>query len=247
MSKTLLILIAILFALMTAVGGKQGLKSFLSIFYNAMILLFMVYFIAWGFSPLAVTFIASVAITMILLFHVNGMNIKTKMSCGATIIALIFTFLVAFPLVSRAKIQGFNIEQLESLAFASFHIPISFATIIYCELIIGLLGAVVDVAISIATAMNELVFHEPTISRKALYQSGIKIGQDILGTMTNTLFFAYIGGFFALLIWFSVLDYSLVDILNSKIFSAELFQILIGGIGIALVIPITTGIMALKK
>jgi uncharacterized membrane protein len=82
------------------------------------------------------------------------------------------------------------------------------------------------------------------LDRKELFTSGLSIGKDILGTSTNTLFFAFFGGYLALLIWFKDLSYSAGDIVNSKIFSAEMITILCAGIGVTLVIPITSGITA---
>ena len=87
--------------------------------------------------------------------------------------------------------------------------------------------------------MNEIHKSDLLITQKSLFESGMNIGKDILGTMTNTLLFAYIGGFMTLIIYFNELHYSLADILNAKVFCAEVFQILCGGIGIILIIPIT--------
>ena len=92
--------------------------------------------------------------------------------------------------------------------------------------------------------MREIFNHNPTISRKELFASGISIGKDILGTNTNTLFFAFFGGYMALLIWFKDLSYSIGEIVNSKIFSAEMITIFCAGIGIALIIPIASWINA---
>ena len=69
--------------------------------------------------------------------------------------------------------------------------------------------------------------------------SGINIGKDILGTMTNTLLFAFISGFMTLIIWYNKFNYSISDILNNKVFGSEILQILCSGIGIILTIPIT--------
>jgi uncharacterized membrane protein len=86
--------------------------------------------------------------------------------------------------------------------------------------------------------------HNPTINRKDLFTFGLSIGRDILGTNTNTLFFAFFGGYLAMLIWFKDLSYSLGTIVNSKIFSGEMINILCAGIGVALIIPITSWITA---
>jgi uncharacterized membrane protein len=101
------------------------------------------------------------------------------------------------------------------------------------------LCAIIDVAISISSAMNEIYINNLSITRTELVMSGLRIGRDVLGTMTNTLLFAFIGGFIPLSIYFGCRNYSIADILNKKVFCAEVFQILCGGIGIALIIPVT--------
>src|SRR5699024_12208144 len=92
--------------------------------------------------------------------------------------------------------------------------------------------------------MQEIFNHRPTISRKSLFTSGLTIGKDILGSNTNILFFAFIGGYMALLIWFKDLSYSFGQVVNSKIFASEMIIICTAGIGIALIIPIASSINA---
>lgn len=111
-------------------------------------------------------------------------------------------------------------------------------------IIMSTIGAIMDVAISIATSMHEIFYHNPSISRKSLFTSGLNIGRDILGTDTNTLFFAFFGGYLSLLIWFKDLSYSIGEIVNSKVFSAEMMTIFCAGIGIALIIPIASSVNA---
>ena len=111
-------------------------------------------------------------------------------------------------------------------------------------IIMSTIGAITDTAIAISSPMREVFHHHPSISRKELFTFGLGIGKDILGTSTNTLFFAFFGAYMALLIWFKDLSYSIGEIFNSKIFSAEMITIFCAGIGVALIIPITSWITA---
>ena len=92
--------------------------------------------------------------------------------------------------------------------------------------------------------MLEIYKSDETATKYSIFKSGMNVGKDILGTMTNTLLFSYIGGFMTLIIYFNELHYSLGDILNAKVFCAEVFESLCGGIGIILIIPITAFITA---
>jgi uncharacterized membrane protein len=106
------------------------------------------------------------------------------------------------------------------------------------------IGAIIDLSISISSPMREIAYHNPNITRRDLFSSGLSIGRDILGTSTNTLFFAFFGGYMGLLIWFKDLSYSIGEIVNSKVFSSEMIFIGSAGIGVALAIPVTSWITA---
>lgn len=88
--------------------------------------------------------------------------------------------------------------------------------IITSMIIMSTIGAITDVAISITSPMREVFLHHPTITRKQLFLSGMSIGKDILGSNTNTLFFAFIGGYIGLLLWFRDLSYSIGGNLEFK-------------------------------
>ncbi|RFU64664.1 YibE/F family protein, partial [Peribacillus glennii] len=144
----------------------------------------------------------------------------------------------------HAMIQGFGEEEIEELSVFSLYIGVDFSKIAASAIIMSTIGAITDVAISITSPMREIYNHNPLIRRKELFTSGFSIVKDILGTNTNTLFFAFFGGYMALLLWFKDLSYSVGEIINSKVFSAEMISIFCAGIGIALIIPITSWINA---
>lgn len=244
MTNTITLLALLLGLLMTLLGGTRGLKSFITLGINLMTFLLMVLLIAWRFNPVTVTLLGALIISAVTLFFINGVNQKTLAALLSVLIVVSLTFVITAPAGIAAKIHGFTWEQMELASTFSQHMPLDFGTIVMCELLIGLLGAVIDVAISIASPLNELKAANPHLSRQALFHSGLSIGKDIMGTMTNTLLFAYIGGFTALVIWFYDLHYSLGEILNAKIFAAEVFQIFVGGLGIVLVIPVSAFISA---
>lgn len=233
------VLLIILFLLMYLVGRDRGVRSFFTVCFNFLIFFIMVILIANKLNPLIVTIVICIVISSITLFYINGLNKKTISSLISVTIVVLFTTLITYKMGIGAKIQGFGKEQYDSISSLSLYIKLNFSTIVICEILIGLLGAVIDVSISISSSMNELYNTNSSITKKSLFDSGMNIGKDILGTMTNTLFFAYISGFMALIIYFSSLHYSIADILNNKVFCAEVFQILCSGVGIILIIPVT--------
>ncbi|WP_234124487.1 YibE/F family protein [Clostridium hydrogenum] len=239
------ILILILLALMIVVGGQRGLKSFLTLFFNFIMMFILLVLIGAKFDPIKVTIVGCIIITFITLFFINGINVKTVSSLFSVTLVVILTMLITYGISSNANIQGFSKEQLETTAYLSVYVQLNFAKVLICEILFGLLGAIIDVSISISSSMYEIYKNTASTTPSNIFKSGLEIGKDILGTMTNTLLFTYIGSFMTLIIYFSELHYSFSDIINSKIFCSEIFQSLFGGIGIILIIP-TTAFIASK-
>jgi uncharacterized membrane protein len=195
-------------------------------------------------NPIILTLIACVAISCINLFYINEVNSKTKTAFTSSIISTIILLFFIFFVTDKAMIQGFGEEEIEELSIFSLYIGVDFVKIGASVIVMSTIGAITDTAIAVSSPMREIHYHNPQISRKDLFTSGLNIGRDILGTSTNTLFFAFFGGYLALLIWFKDLSYSVGEIVNSKIFSAEMITILCAGIGVTLVVPITSWITA---
>lgn len=233
------LLLIILFILMIIIGGERGVKSFWTLCLNFTTLLIMINLMKYQLDPIRVTVIGCIIISSITLFYINGLNKKTVSSLISVTLVVLLTILLTYRMGIDAKIQGFSNEEIDAISAFSLYIHLNFSKIVVCEILIGLLGAIIDVSISISSSMNEIYSHNISISKGTLLKSGINIGKDILGTMTNTLLFAFISGFMTLIVWFSKMHYSITYILNRKIFCAEVFQILSSGIGIVLIIPIT--------
>lgn len=243
--NTLVCLAAILFLLMVLIGGKKGARSFIALFLNFSVILFTVLIMTNPHAnPIILTLIACAIISCINLFFINEVNNKTITAFVSTIITLAILLIFIVIVTDKSMIQGFGEEETEELSAFSLYLGVDFVKIGAAMIIMSTIGAIIDVAISISSPMRELYNHQPNVSRKELFTFGISIGRDILGTNTNTLFFAFFGGYLAMIIWFKDLSYSIGDIVNSKIFSAEMINILCAGIGIAMVIPITSWITA---
>ncbi|MCT2536881.1 YibE/F family protein [Aquibacillus koreensis] len=243
--NTIVALALILLILMVLVGGRKGAKSFIAIFLNFAVLIVTIFIMLDpSADPIILTIFASTLISCITLFYINDVNSTTKTAFLSTVITIVILLALITFLTETTMIQGFSEEEIGELYIFSFYIGIDFVKIVAAMIIMSTIGAITDMAIAIASPMREIHYHHPTISRKELYRSGVSIGRDILGTNTNTLFFAFFGGYLALLIWFKDLSYTFGEIINSKVFSEEMITIMCAGIGIAIIIPITSGITA---
>ena len=248
--STLLILGVILAGLMIIIGGKSGARAFISLFFNLFIVIFSVLLMTDNQANIIViTLIAVILISAINLFFTNKINSKTITAFIATLITLILLIILIYFFTKAAMVHGFGAEQIEELTVYSLYIGVDFKQLAVSLIIMSTIGAIIDMTISITSPMREIAHHNPDILVKDLFNSGMTIGKDILGSNANTLFFAFFGGYLALLIWFKDLSYTLGEVVNSNIFGIELFIIFFAGIGIALAIPISALINAiyLKK
>jgi len=234
-----IILIIILFLLMIYIDKKRGLKLFLSLIFNFLILMVIFYFIALGFNPIICSLLGCFLISYIILYFVNEKNIKTVSSLKSILIVLCILALSIFIITYLTRIAGFGYESYEEINMFSYDVKIDYTNIAISMILISLIGAIVDSSIAISSALYEVYDNNKNLTKKELFASGMNIGKDILCTTTNTLMFAFLGDFMTLLIWASICNYSLLDIINSKTFVAELIRILFSAIGCIIIIPVT--------
>ncbi|MRX71927.1 YibE/F family protein [Bacillus lacus] len=241
--NALVLLAAILLLLMMLIGGKKGVRSFLALFLNFSVVFITVIFMNDpNRNPVVLTLLAALVISCINLFYINKINIKTKTAFVSTILSLLFLLFFILIMTDTAAIHGFSDEEIQELSMFSLYIGVDFARVAASVIIMTTIGAITDTSIAISSPMKEICDQNPHMNRKDLFLSGMSIGRDILGTSTNTLFFAFFGGYLAMLIWFKDLPYSAGEFINSKVFSAEMITILSAGIGVTIVIPITSWI-----
>ncbi len=246
------ILILILFFLMMYIDRKRGVKLFISLVINFLVLMVIFYFIALGFNPIILSLLGCFLISYIILYFVNGENIKTKASLKSIVIVLIILALLIFIMTNISRIAGFGYESYEEINMFSYDVKIDFTDIAISLVLISLIGATTDSSVAISSALYEVYDNNKHLSKEELYKSGLNIGKDILCTTTNTLLFAFLSEFLTLMIWFYKGNYSFLEIVNAKVFVAELVRILFSAIGCVIIIPITSyvttkDILKLKK
>lgn len=230
--KYVMIVAWVFIFILLLVGKKQGLFSIFSLIINAVILSYALdlYLDKPDRSLLLICSIGIVLFTVISLLLVNGFNEKTYSAIIATLIGTFASLAVAYLVITVTAGKGLRYEELQ-------FITRPYKTVYMAGLFIGSLGAVMDVAITMSSTIFGLYEKNNSIPVKALLKSGMEVGRDIMGTMTNILFFAYISGSIPLLILYFKNASPLGFTLDMNL-SLELARALAGGIGIALTIPI---------
>ena len=111
--------------------------------------------------------------------------------------------------------------------------------LLFSGILIGALGAIMDVSISIASSIEEIHNANPTLHFSDLFFRGMNVGKDIMGTMSNTLILAYTGGSLPLIFMYMSYKTSIIKIFNLELIATEIIRALVGSIGLILAIPFT--------
>lgn len=240
-----------LFILLSLVGRERGVNTAFTILLNAIVMYLYIQGIMKGFSLIVFTIFIAFLFIVINLFIQNGYNIKTKVSFISIVIVLIIISVYSIFAIRLYEVGGFSDIYVydEDLQYFKVNIGRNSDILFIISVIMGALGALIDAAISISTAINEVYVQNNHISEEKLFKSGLSVGKDILGTTINTLLFAQAGeGFFVWLIYLRQ-RYNFLQIINSKSFFQEMFFVFLANIACLLIIPLTSYITAkvLKK
>lgn len=229
--KYLVIAAWVFIIVLLLIGKKQGLFAAISLAVNIILLSYALdIYVNTGANLLWISAITVILFTVLSLLFVNGFNEKTYAAIVATLLGTFSALAITFLSIWITSENGLYYEGMQFLTRP-------YKLVFLAGLFIGSLGAVMDVAISISAALFELYHNNKDISVKALKSSGMGIGRDIMGTMTNILFFAYVSGSIPILILY-LKNLSPLGFTLSLNLSLELTRALAGGIGIVMTIPI---------
>lgn len=230
--KHILPIVWIFIFILLLIGKRQGFFSIISLILNAAILSYAldIYVENSNIGLLIICGVTVVLFTITSLLLINGFNEKTYAAIIATLLGTFISFFITYAVLWLTGENGLRYEEIDFLSRP-------YKPVFLAGLLIGSLGAVMDVAITMSSSVFEMYENNHTIDNKTLKKSGLHIGRDIMGTMTNILFFAYISGSIPMLLLF-LKNASLWGFTLSMNLSLELARALAGGIGIVLAIPI---------
>ena len=243
-----LLIVLGLFVLATVLVGKgTGAKSLIALGLTV-VCLFTVLLPALlrGAPTVFTTFALSVYITVVSLTIIGGIGKKTLCAMAGTVAGTGFAAL--FGLLSQAllRINGLrlaDVEPLLQLRQTGEHM-IGLKGLLVAGVVISAIGAVMDVAMSISSALSEIRDANPSYGFEELFRSGMNIGRDMVGTMTNTLILAFMGSSFTLMLYLYSLDLSFHQLMSSAYVSIEVISGISCSVGLILAIPLTALVSA---
>lgn len=250
-SSMILSLIIIFIALLVLLGGKKGAGAILGIAFTVFsIWFFLIPLIERGFPAIVASIILVAVTTLISLLLLNGFTKKTFVATIGCIGGVAIAGIIAYIAGQLTPINGFNMGEAEELVLRSSESGLKISGLLVSGILIASLGAVMDVAMTITSAVAELHEVKPSLRSKELFLSGMNIGRDAMGTMANTLILAFAGASLNMLVLFRVFDYPYRQIFNSDLMAIEIIQGIAGSIGIVLTVPIVallSGVLYGKK
>lgn len=226
-------------ALLVAIGGKKGLYSGISLIFTFICIIFLFLPMLYkGYSPFLSAVLVVILTTIVTMYLIGGISKKTISSILGTVIGVIIAGLLAKVFGYLAHIDGYNVSEIEELIFIADNSNLQIGGLLFAGILISSLGAVMDVSMSVASTINEIHDKNPNLSRYELFKSGINVGRDMMGTMSNTLILAFTGGSINTLIWFYAYNLSYGQIINMYQIGIEVMQGLAGTSAIILTVPI---------
>ena len=245
-----LLLVLAAFLLVTVlVGGRVGLKSLVSLGLTVAALLFILLpLLLKGWPTIGTTFLISVLVTAATFVILGGVDKKTICACLGTLAGIALATLFGLAAQSWLRIDGYRQEYAEALLQLrqTGESGIGITGLITAGVIVSALGAVMDVAMSISSAIQELTRVNPDLSARDLMKSGMNIGRDMVGTMTNTLILAILGSGLALVVYIYSLGLQPWQLLSSAYMSLEAISGVASSIGVMLAVPFTAAICAVS-
>lgn len=229
--------VAGLFCLLLIITGRRkGVCSLISIIATtALIFMGLVPMILAGIHPIFATVIVGILSTAVTIYLVSGFNAKSNSAIIGTVSSLILAGVLSIFTIYFAKLTGFAGE--ENMFLYTAHPELNFKGILASSMIIAALGALMDTAVSIASTINEIHETDKTLSIKQLFRSGMNVGRDVIGTMSNTLILVYLGSSLPLVLLSNNID--LQKFFNLNQVATEITSALVGSIAILACVPIT--------
>ena len=236
-----------LFAVATVlVGGKKGIATLYALTFTFLcVICLYIPLLYVGCNGILAAVLTSVTILTASIYILNGWSVKTFCAMIGTTLGVALSGVLAMVIGRSFHLSGYNMDEVEALVFIANSSRLKIGDILYAGVLISSLGAVMDVSVSIVAAMDEVRQHAQNLSRKELFASGMRVGKDMIGTMSNTLILAYTGSATGIMMNAYANDMAYLRLMSYNPVIIEILCGLCGTIGVILTVPLQAFITAL--
>lgn len=244
-SPVLYIMIGLFLLMIWGIGGKQGLYSVIGLLFTFVCIIFLFLPLIYrGISPNLAAILVVVITTAVTMYLVGGATKKTASAIIGTVIGVSIAGILAALFSKLAAVTGYNVSDVENLIYIQEKTGIKVGELLFAGILISALGAVMDVSMSIASTIQEIYDKNKDLTRKELFDSGIHVGRDMMGTMSNTIILAFAGGSINTIVFIYAYNYQYRQIMNMNSIAIELIQGIAASFGVILTVPLVSAISA---
>lgn len=238
-----ILVLTIVFCLALVLFGKmQGLNTLISLAFTCLAI-FQVFIpaVLSGYNVYLWSIIICIYTTIMTIFLVSGVGRKSWVAILGCLGGIFCAGALMLIMHSIIHLTGTTCEDALYLKTSLPGVKLDLVAICFAGIIIGAMGAVMDVSMSIASSLWELKVQTPSLSFRQMLSSGVTISRDIMGTMANTLILAYIGSCLpSALLLFSYYSNIPFELFNMEMIVSQILQALVGSMGILLTLPLST-------
>ena len=239
-------------AALILIGGWQGLRALLGLGFTFVCIVWILLpLVLQGWPPIPLT-IAIVGITSAVGFYLlGGWQPKTLGALLGALCGVAAAAVLGYLAAELVQVSAYQMDESEGLLLARNDTGLQVSGLLLSGILIAAQGAVMDTAMSIASAMGELKEKRPDIGGRELFRSGMVIGRDTTGTMANTLVLAFAGSSLNMMVLIFSYRVSFLQLMNTDFLAVEVVRALAGSLGIIFTVPcvaaITAGLLSKKK
>ena len=239
------VFLLIFFALLAVLGGKKGVGALAGLLLTLGCIWFiLIPCLIRGVPAIPVTIGVSAVAAAAGLIFLNGYSKKTLCAVCGCVGGVLAAGIAAAAVGTLSPMNGFNMQEAENLILYGADKGLKISGLLVCGVLISALGAVMDVALGIASSVWEMREQNPDASAGSLFRSGMQIGKDAMGTMANTLILAFAGSSLNMLILVQTYDIPFLQLINTDSIALEVVQSVAGSFGILLTVPLVAFVSA---
>lgn len=232
-------LVFIFMLIVIFIGGLKGIKSIFSLAVTMVCVIFLfIPLIIRGINPIIASIVIVILSTGVTMLSLNGFSKKTVVACLSCILCTAIAGVLAYLFGVITNISSFNTNEAQDLLFVAQNTSLRVKELLFAGIIIASLGAIMDTTMSITSSIFEMNEINNKLTSSQLFKSGMNIGRDVMGTMTNTLILAFTGSSINIVVIYFMYNLPYMQLINIDVIVIEIIQGLTGGIALVLSIPI---------
>ena len=239
-----IVLLILFIGSIALVGRKRAIGSILSLILSGIVLVkFMIPLILLGYNPILISIISGAILLVIIMYLSHGINKKSNLALLGTFIGALISVILGVIMINLGELNGFTSEK-EIYILMEIGRELQMKYILIASIIIAGIGIIDDLAVNQVSVVLELVKANKNLPTLELFKSAMRVGNDHIASMVNTLIFAYAGSAFTLIMFYTIRADNFSELIEFEPFAEEVFRTLITSIGLILAVPITTIITA---